>query len=122
MRLAEWHTVYSALSCRQRVHFWCTVGFWGLGGVGLLASDAPGNPVKGGDIVTFSNLVSLAGALIAAGTVWQQWQDAKEKIRKLDEAVEDLRNDTIPKTYVRQDVFEARMRALAREHTEHERA
>lgn len=123
MRLGGWwrhaRAVYAALSCRQRVHFWCTLGFWALGGIGLLASANPQNPLKGGELVTFSNLVSLAGALIAAGTVWQQWQDAKAKLAELtaaqkliEQTIRTLQDEHLPETYVRRDVFEERMRAL----------
>lgn len=106
--------IYRALTCRQRVHLWSTIGFLALGSAGLLASDNPMNPVKGGELVTIPNLVSVAGALLAAGTVWQQWQDAKAKLRDLDQRLCRLEDETLPATYVRKDVLEERLGRLSR--------
>lgn len=103
---------YRRLTCRARLHLWCTAGYLVLGTIGLVASDNPANPVKGGDWVTWPNLMAIVSALISAGTVVQQWRDARAQIAELRQDMKTLVDETLPETYVRRDVFEARIAPL----------
>lgn len=106
--------IYRGLDCRQRVHLWATLGFAAIAGVGLLASDNPVNPTRGGDWVTFPNVISGLTLLLGAGTVWQQWKDAQKAIERLEARLDRLEADVLPETYVRKDVFEERLGRSAR--------
>lgn len=103
---------YWKMPCRARLLLWATGIYWCVGAVGLYASENPANPVKSGELFTLPNLIALAGGLISAGTVWQQWQDARTKIADLAKEVRELRDEHLPETYLRQDLFEAHLRSL----------
>lgn len=103
---------YRRLTCRARWHLWCTAGYLAIGTVGLIASDNPANPVKGGDWVTWPNVMAVVSALISVGTVVQQWKDARAQIADLRTDLQKLVEETLPETYVRRDVFEARIAPL----------
>lgn len=97
---------YWALSRPARWQLWATGAYWALCDLALHASESPTNPALGGPLLTWQNVLTIAGGLIAVGTLWQQWKDARQKIDAVATALTDLRNDHLPRTYVRQDIFE----------------
>lgn len=107
--------VYRALSRPAQWQFWLTGLYWALCDLALLASESPTNPAVGGPLITWQNVVTLAGGLIAVGTLWQQWKDTRQKLDTVAQHLEELRHDHLPQTYVRQDIFaqlEERMRLV----------
>ena len=111
-RMRDAAMIYARLTGYGKGLVWVTFGYWILTGVSLLAVDDPANPLKGGDLVTWTNLFGAVGLLVTAGTVWQQWKDAQVKLQAIAKEIDHLKHEHLPETYVRQDVFEERLRGL----------
>lgn len=103
---------YGRLTRYGQVQIWLTLVAWIATGVSLVAVDDPANPLRGGQLITWPNLIALFGLLISAGTVWQQWKDAQTRLQTLEAAMRTLKEEHLPETYVRQDLFEETMRRV----------
>lgn len=104
---------YRLLPRQVKWQVWLTGGWWGVLGVSLWAFvDDPKHPLTGASVFTLPNLMAVAGMLISVGTIWQQFQDTRARISALQAKHDELRDEHLPDTYVRKDVFEERWQQL----------
>lgn len=80
-----------------------TAGVWAFfAGTSIAFSDNPSHPLNAGaSWITLPNIMAVISLVYGAGVVREQFAELRERVTKLEE--------DIPETYVRKDVFEARV-------------
>lgn len=78
-------------------------------GTAIAFSDNPGHPLNAGaSWITLPNIMAIVSLVYGAGVVREQFAELRERVTKLEEDFEKAMGETLPQTYVRQDVYEAR--------------
>ena len=62
--------------------------------------------------VTPSNILAAVAFIYGAGMLREQFLDVRTRIREAEVTLKKLAEETLPETYVRQDVLEERLRPL----------
>lgn len=95
--------VYQMMSFRMKRQVLYTAAVWLLCfGTAVAFADDPSHPAKAGaSWFTLPNIMAVISLVYGAGVVREQFAELRERVSKLE--------DEIPETYVRKDVFEARV-------------
>lgn len=89
---------------------WTAVVWAAFAGTTVAFADDPANPLKSAaNLLTVPNIMALVALVYGAGILREQFAETRDRITKLEDAFREAMDDTIPNTYVRKDVYRARV-------------